>query len=66
MNTLRQPAVHDRGEPTHEGIQRLLPPQAPAHGPRPILHLSPKKGSSVQADGDGAVAESGAARSGVP
>jgi hypothetical protein len=59
MNTPRLPAVHDRGALTHERIQHLLPPQASAHGHRPILHLNPKKGSSMQANGDGAVAESG-------
>jgi hypothetical protein len=66
MNTVRQPAVHYRGAPSHERMQHPQPGPAPGQGTRPVLHLKPKSLPAVQSAADGAAAEPGAARPEVP
>jgi hypothetical protein len=67
MNTLRQPAVHDRGAPGHEWMQHPQPgPAAPGQGSRPVLHLKPKKNAPAVQSGADAAAGLTAARPEVP
>jgi hypothetical protein len=67
MNTLRQPAMHYRGAPSHERMQQPQPGPAPGQGTRPVLHLKPKKNApTVQSPADDAAAGLGAASPEVP
>ena len=65
MNTPHQPTVRYRGVPQERG-QHRPPRQAGGRDPRLILHLKAKKGSSMQASRNGAVAESEQARGECP
>jgi hypothetical protein len=62
MNTLRQPAVHYRGAPSHERMQQHPQPgPAPGQGSRPVLHLKPKRNAPAVQSADDAAAGLGAA-----
>jgi hypothetical protein len=66
MNILRQPAVHYRGAPSHERMQRPQPGPAPGQGSRPVLHLKKKSLPAVQSGADDAAAGLSAAHPEVP
>jgi hypothetical protein len=62
MNTLRQPAVHYRGAPSHDRMQQHPQPgPAPGQGSRPVLHLKPKRNAPAVQSADDAAAGLGAA-----
>jgi hypothetical protein len=67
MNTLRQPAVHYPGAPSHERMQHPQQPgPTPGQGSRPVLHLKKKNAPTVQSAADDATAGLGAAHPEVP